>query len=204
MSVEKGADWGARARPPADLIIVNDSAAAVEIIAAERRASRPLPAIGLRGGDLVRTLGGPTAPDLASADEALQVTVDLGAVLVDGALHWFLDHLVARRSWLRGQVLVVADAAFVDNWNIAPRAHPGDGRFDALETSTMSLGARWQARSRVKLGTHVPHPAIATRRLEAAQYDFERPTPIRLDGRSVGDARHLSIRLEPDAVDIWI
>ena len=147
MSVEKGADWGERARPPADLIIVDDSAAAVEMLAAERRANRPLPAVGLRGGDLVRTLGGPTAADLASAEEALHVTVDLGAVLIDGALHWFLDHLIARRSWLRGQVLVVANAAFVDDWNIAPRAHPGDGRFDTLETSTMGLGDRWQARS---------------------------------------------------------
>ena len=204
MSVEKGADWGGRARPPADLIVVDDSAAAIETITAERRANRPLPAIGLRGGDLVRTLGGPTTPDLASADEALHVTVDLGAVLIDGALHWFLDHLVARRSWLRGPVLVVANAAFVDNWNIAPRAHPGDGRFDTLETSTMSLRDRWQARSRLKLGTHVPHPAITTRRVEAVQYDFERPTPIRLDGRAIGEAQQLSVRLEPDAVGIWI
>ena len=204
MSVEKGADWGERARPPADLIVVDNSTAAIEMIAAERRANRPLPAVGLRGGDLVRTLGGPTTPDLASAEEALHVTVDLGAVLVDGALHWFLDHLIARRSWLRGQVLVVANAAFVDDWNIAPRAHPGDGRFDTLETSTMGLGDRWQARSRLKLGTHVPHPAITTRRVEAIQYDFERPMPIWLDGRSISEARHLSIRLEPDAVDIWI
>ena len=204
MSVEKGADWGERARPPADLIVVDDSAAAVEMLTAERRANRPLPAVGLRGGDLVRTLGGPTAADLASAEEALHVTVDLGAVLVDGALHWFLDHLIARRSWLRGQVLVVANAAFVDDWNIAPRAHPGDGQFDSLETSTMSLGDRWQARSRLRTGTHVPHPAITTRRVEAVQYDFERPMPIRLDGRSIGEAAHLSVRLEPDAVDIWI
>jgi hypothetical protein len=188
VSVEKGADWGERAQPPADLIVVDDSAAAIETIAAERRANRPPP----------------TTPDLASAEEALHVTVDLGAVLVDGALHWFLDHLIARRSWLRGQVLVVANAAFVGYWNIAPRAHPGDGRFDTLETSTMSLGDRWQARSRLRLGTHVPHPAITTRRVEAVQYDFERPTPIRLDGRAIGEAQHLSIRLEPDAVDIWI
>ena len=52
MSVEKGTDWGERARPPADLVVVDDSAAAVEMIAPERRASRPLPAVGLRGGDL--------------------------------------------------------------------------------------------------------------------------------------------------------
>ncbi|HAB56836.1 MAG TPA: hypothetical protein DCE75_02160 [Acidimicrobiaceae bacterium] len=204
MSVEKGTNWGERARPPADRIVVDDSAAAIEMIAAKRRANSPLPAVGLRGGVLVRTLGGPTSPDLASAEEALRVTVDLGAVLVDGVLHWFLDHLVARRSWLRGQVLIVANAAFVDNWNVAPRAHPGDGRFDTLETSTMSLGDRWRARSRLKLGTHLPHPAITTRRVEAVQYDFQRPMPIRLDGRSIGGAQNLSLRLEPDAVDIWI
>ena len=27
MSVEKGTDWGERARPPADLVVVDDSAA---------------------------------------------------------------------------------------------------------------------------------------------------------------------------------
>ncbi len=204
MSVEKGADWGERARPPAGLIVVDDSAAAIEMIAAERRANRPLPPVGLRGGDLVRTLGGPTSPDRATAEEALHVTIDLGAVLVDGALHWFLDHLVARRSWWSGRVLVVANAAFVDSWNVAPRAHPGDGRLETLETSTKSIADRRQARSRLKLGTHVPHPAITTRRVEAVQYDFQRPMPIRLDGRSIGNARHLSIRLEPDALDIWI
>ncbi|MEO0494900.1 MAG: hypothetical protein AAF081_15950 [Actinomycetota bacterium] len=204
MSVEKGADWGERAQPPADLTIVDDSAAAIETIATERRANRPLPPIGIRGGDLVRTLGGATTADLASADEALHVTIDLGAVLVDGTLHWFLDHLVARRSWLRGRVLVVANAAFVEEWNIAPRAHPGDGRLDTLDTTSMSLGDRWRARSRLRLGTHVPHPDITTRRVDAAQYEFERPTPVRLDGRSVGAARTLSVRLEPDAVDVWI
>ena len=54
MSVEKGTDWGERARPPADLVVVDDSAAAVEMIASERRANRPLPAVGLRGGDCRR------------------------------------------------------------------------------------------------------------------------------------------------------
>ena len=74
----------------------------------------------------------------------------------------------------------------------APRAHPGDGRFDTLETSTMGLGDRWQARSRLA-GTHVPHPAITTRRVEAIQYDFERPMPIGSTGvRSVRPATSVS------------
>ena len=90
MSVEKGTDWGERAQPPSDLVVVDDSAEAVEVIAAQRRANRPLPSVGIRGGDLVRTLGGPTTPDLRTADEALQVSIDLGAVLVDGdSVEWF-------------------------------------------------------------------------------------------------------------------
>lgn len=204
MSVEKGTDWGERAKPPADLQVFADSAAALEMLAVERRANRPLPPIGLRAGDLVRTLGGPTTPDLATAGEALHVTIDLGAVLVDGSLHWFLDHLIARRSWLRGRVLAVANAAFVGEWNVAPRAHPGDGKLDIVDVGAMSMGDRWQARKRLPMGTHLPHPDITVRRTDAAQFELDRPTPIWLDGRSIGPAQNLSVRLEPDAVDVWI
>ena len=204
MSVEKGADWGERATPPDDLMIFDDSRAAIEVISGARRANRPIPPIGLRGGDLVRTLGGPTSPDLRRSTEALHVTIDLGAVLAGGRLHWFLDHLVVRRSWLRGRVVVVANAAFIDDWNIAPRAHPGDGRFDILETTTMGLADRWNARRRLPLGTHVPHPAIRTRRVGAAQYEFDQPMPVWLDGARTDPVTSLSVRLEPDAVDIWI
>lgn len=204
MSVEKGVDWGERARPPGDLQVFDHSADAAAMLADARRANRPLPPIGLRGGDLVRTLGGSTVPDLRTATSALHVTVDLGAVLADGRLHWFLDHLVARRSWLRGRVLVAANAAFLGDWNVAPRAHPGDGKLDTLETGSMSIGDRWKARRRLATGTHLPHPDIRVRRTGAAQYEFDTPTLVRLDGRSIGRVRSLSIRLEPDAVDVWV
>ncbi|MEM9465744.1 MAG: hypothetical protein AAGA90_10245 [Actinomycetota bacterium] len=204
MSVERGADWGERATPPADLAVFDDSSAAISAIADARRANRPLPPVGLRGGDLVRTLGGPTCDDLARADEALHVTIDLGAVLAGGRLFWFLDHLVVRRSWLRGPVVVVANAAFVGDWNIAPRAHPGDGRFDILETTSMGLGDRWKARRRLSSGTHLPHPDIRVRRAPAAQYDFDTPTPVWLDGARTAEVTSLSVRLEPDAVDVWV
>lgn len=204
MSVERGADWGRRTRPPADLQVFDDPRAALDLIAASRRAGATIPPIGLTTGDLVRTLGGPTTADLRNADEALQIVVDLGAVLVDGSLHWFLQHLVARRGWLRGRVVVVANAAFLGDWNIAPRAHPGDGRLDTLEVTTMGVGERLKARSRLASGTHVPHPEIIVRRPKAAQFEFSRPTPVRLDGRRIGAARTLSVRIEPDAVELWI
>ena len=204
MSVERGSDWGERARPPHDLQVFPDPLAALDLITNVRRTGGDLPPIGLTSGDLVRTLGGPTSPDLREADEALHVRVDLGAVLADGALHWFLSHLVARRSWLRGRVVIAANAAFVGEWNVAPRAHPGDGRLDTLEVTDMSLADRVKARRRLTSGTHVPHPDITVRRPKAAQFDFDRPTKVRLDGRSIGSARTLSVRVEPDAVDLWI
>ena len=204
MSVDKGVDWGERGAPPPDLLVFDDSAAAIATISEARRANRPIPPIGLRGGDLVRTLGGPSGDDLAHATDALHVTIDLGAVLAGGRLHWFLDHLVVRRSWLRGRVIVVANAAFVGDWNMAPRAHPGDGRFDIVETTSMRPADRWKARRRLLSGTHVPHPDIRTRRTAAVQYEFDQPTPIWLDGARNEAVESLSIRLEPDAVDVWL
>ena len=204
MSVEKGVDWGERAQPPADLAVFDDAHAAMELLTTERRANRPLPAIGLRRGDLVRTLGGSTTADLATAREALHVTVDLGAVLADGCLSWFLEQVVVRRAWLRGPVIVVATAAFLGHWNMAPRAHPGDGRLDIVETTSMRLSDRWKARRRLPAGTHLPHPDIATRRAAATQYDFAEPTPVWIDGARSKAVTSLSVRLEPDAVDLWI
>jgi diacylglycerol kinase family enzyme len=46
----------------------------------------------------------------------------------------------------------------------------------------------------------VPHPAIEQHRVAAHQVGFERPTPVRLDGEPLGPARHLAIRIEPDAL----
>ena len=49
-----------------------------------------------------------------------------------------------------------------------------------------------------------PDIGITTRRPKAAQYEFAKPTPIWLDGRRIAAAQTLSIRVEPDAVDVWI
>jgi len=201
MTIRKGEDWGSSGVIPADVEIAATDHEAAEIAARHRRANTPIPPILLTGGDLARTLGGGRSVDPGS--EGTNATVDLGAVLIDGKLQWFVAHLVARTSWLRGRVVVAANAAFIGNWNIAPRAHPGDGRLDLLDADP-PLSDRLKARRRLPLGTHVPHPSITTRRVEAVQVDLDRPTPIRADGRRLGTARSLSIRVEGGALDIWI
>ena len=42
------------------------------------------------------------------------------------------------------------------------------------------------------------------RRVGAAQYEFDQPMPVWLDGARTDPVTSLSVRLEPDAVDIWI
>jgi diacylglycerol kinase family enzyme len=125
--------------------------------------------------------------------------VDLGAVLIDGRLHWFVAHLFARRGWWRGRIVAVMNAEHLDDWDVAPRGHPNDGHLEVLDAD-LSLGQRWLARRRLSTGTHVPHPGIAQQRVAAVQIELERPTPIWLDGKPVGDGKTLSIRVEPDAL----
>jgi hypothetical protein len=199
VTIRKGELWGEPGPLPRHGVIVRSDREAREIVTAARRAHEPIPPLGLVGGDLCRTLGGTGDAARLRSEQAMQLPVDLGAVLLDGRLHWFVAHLVARRSWWFGRVVVAMNAQYVGDWDVAPKSHPNDGRLDVLDGSP-SLGQRWQARSRLKTGTHVPHPAIEVRRVSALQLDFARPTPIELDGEPVGSATTLSVRVEPDAL----
>lgn len=203
MSVERGTDWGRPEPVPDDAVFVQSDAEANEAVGAARRARREIPPLCLLGGDLARTLGVAGNEASLRAGEGTRVQIDLGMALLDGRLVWFVAHLLARRGWWRGPIVVAANAAFYGHYNIAPRAHPGDGRLDLIEADP-SLSERLKARSRLRSGTYLPHPQIKVRRCRAAQLELDRPTPVTVDGISVGEARKLSIRVEPDALDVWI
>ncbi len=200
-----GVDFGASGEIPPDALAAGSDAAAGRIVAEARRANRAIPPVVLTGGDLARTLG--LAPARTAAPPAgatgARFEVDLGAALVDGRLHWFVAHLVARRSWWRGRLLVAANVSFLGRWNAAPRSHPGDGRLDVFDADP-PLAVRLAARRRLPSGTHVPHPRITQRRIAAAQYDLDPALDVYLDGVRLGRARTLSLRVEPAALHVWI
>jgi hypothetical protein len=201
VTVRRGEAWGAAGGVPEDGVVVGSDAEARRAVTAARRAGELVPVLRLAGGDLCRTLGG--RGDLARLHSAVgaHVPVDLGSVLVDGVQHWFVAHLVARGSWWRGRIVAAMNAEFLGAWDVAPRAHPGDGLLDVLDVSAaMSLADRFEARRRLPTGGHLPHPAIAVQRRPAVQVDLDGPTPVWLDGEPVGRARRLSIRVEPDAL----
>ena len=201
-----GVDWGVEGDLPPDARTADTDAAAGRIVAEARRANRAIPPVVLTGGDLARTLGvspvsaGSPRPGAATG---IRVPADVGAALVDGRLHWFVAHLVARRSWWRGRLLVAANASFIGGWNAAPRSHAGDGRLDVFDADP-PLAVRLAARRRLPSGSHVPHPQITQRRVAAAQYDLDPALDIYLDGVRLGRARTLSLRVEAGALDVWI
>ena len=201
-----GVDFGEEGEIPPDASTADSDVAAGRIVAEAHRAGRSLPPVVLTGGDLARTLGMARARRASSrpaAGTGARFEVDVGAALIDGRLGWFVAHLVARRSWWRGRLLVAANASFIGRWNAAPRSHPGDGRLDVFDASP-PLSVRLAARRRLPSGTHVPHPEITQRRIAAAQYDLDPALDVYLDGRRLGRARALSLRVEPSALEVWI
>ena len=187
MAVTKGQPWGEPGPLPADGVLVHGDAEARHLVEAARRANEALPVLGLMGGDLCRTVGGRGDEARLRSDEAMTLPTDVGSVLIDGRHHWFVAHLVARRSWWRGRVVAVMNAQWIGRWDVAPRSHPGDGLLDVLDGDP-SLDDRLKARTRLPTGTHVPHPAIAERRTSTLQLSFDRPHAD-LARRRAGDLR---------------
>jgi hypothetical protein len=199
LTIRKGDPWGTPGALPAHGVVVRSDREARAVITAARRANEPIPPLGLLGGDLCRTLGGTGDEARLRSDAAVQLPVDLGAVLLDGRLHWFVAHLVARRGWWRGRVVAAMNAQFLGPWDVAPRGHPNDGRLDVLDAD-LPFDERLQVRARLKAGTHVPHPRISERHVAALQLDLGRPTPVLLDGDDLGPATSVVLHVEPDAL----
>ncbi len=198
MPIAKGQPWGEPGELPAGGVIVGSDAEAGHVLWAARKERRPFPALGLLGGDLCRTLGGGGGGEL----HGVRFTVDLGEALLDGRLHLFVAHLVARnRRWTRA--FVAMNAQWIGRWNVGPRAHPNDGLLDTYDAH-LPVGQLLAVRSRLHHGAHLPHPNIRERRTGALQVELEHPLTVRIDNTNVGTARVISVRVEPDALTVVI
>jgi len=195
VTIRKGEPWGVPVdRPPGLLLVDSDAAVARSAV------TDPDEPVGLTGGDLHRSLGSPPP-----REEMQRLPIDVLQVTVDGAEFTAVAHVVARRSWWRGPVMAAMNVDHIGSWNVAPRAHPNDGRVDVVEVDArMSLRQRWQARGRLVAGTHLPHPLITVRTATTVEWASPRPIGVWVDGRRVGSARSVSIRVVPDAFAVLI
>lgn len=208
MTIKPGQAWGRPVPRPPDLVVVHSDAELARAISQERG----LP-IGVGGGDLARTLGvtSASAGTLATRPTVNEYLIDLLEVRIDGAEEPIVTcaHVVARSPWgsghwLRGRILVVMNAEFIGEWDIAPRGHPNDGRVEVVDVdASMTARERLTARRRLPTGTHVPHPSITTRSVKTGSWQFERPLDVLADGRRVARASSLSIDVLADAATVY-
>lgn len=203
MTISKGGPYGEPGALPADGVVVASDAEAAAVVTEARRGGHPVPTLGLVGGDLCRTLGGLGDADRLRGSEATTFPVDLGCVLLDGRLHWFVAHLVARRPRWSGRFAVAMNAEWLDDLDLGPRAHPGDGLLDLTE-GRLGLRDRLAARRRARTGSHLPHPGLRTSRAGKAELTFPDGVPVFLDGLAVGTARELLLHVEPDALTVVV
>lgn len=195
MTIRKGEPWGVAVDRPDDLWVLPGDRELAAALAAQ--PGRPL---GLCAGDLHRSVGSP--PDRTDMQA---LPIDRLDVLVDGAAHVAVAHVVMRRRWWRGRIVAAMNVDHVGNWKVAPRAHPNDGRFDIVEVDDrMPIRQRWSARGRLVAGTHVPHPDITVRTATKATWTFEPQIDVWIDGALVGRAREVSVELTPDACTITV
>jgi len=208
MTIKPGQAWGRPVPRPPDLVVVHSDVELANAISQERG----LP-IGVGGGDLARTLGvtSASAGTLATRPTVNEYLIDLLEVRIDGAEEPIVTcaHVVARSPWrsghwLRGRILVVMNAEFIGEWDIAPRGHPNDGRVEIVDVdASMTARERLAARRRLPTGTHVPHPSITTRSVKTGSWQFERPLDVVADGRRVARASSLSIDVLADAATVY-
>lgn len=204
MTIRKGEPWGVARPLPPDAHEVTTDQALRHLVLAARAEGRPVPPVALVGGDLCRTMGGSGDRRRFRSGEALAFPVDLGLARLDGGGDQpFVAHAVARQPGWGGRFAVAMNAAWIGAWYLGPRAHPNDGLLDLTEGS-LPLVQRFLARRRALTGSHLPHPALHTRRSAEHAITFDRPTAVRLDGVVVGRARRLELHCEADSFWCWV
>ena len=197
MTIKKGEEWGTPIARPSHLPVVASDAA---LARAAQDGTEPL--LGLGGGDLHRSLG---SPQRDTRQTLQRLEIDALLIELDGDPSFAVAHVIARRGWWRGPLLAVMNCDHLGSWNVAPRAHPNDGRFDVVEVAaSMPLRARWEAHRRLPAGTHVPHPDITVTTGTRRRWRFDPPMGVWVDGVARGRHAALTVTIAPDRLAICV
>jgi diacylglycerol kinase family enzyme len=104
----------------------------------------------------------------------------------------------------RATSVVVATGQFLRGFDVSPRGHPGDGWCE-VQVYCLAPGQRRAMRARLRSGSHVPHPAITTRRGRSVSVRCGRAVPVEVDGKAaVRGATGVSIEVLPAAFRLLI
>ena len=197
MTIEKGQPWGTEGVAPHDLVVAaHEEAAARAVSSGERH-------VALSDGDLLAALGTGLrdstlhvgAPCRMLPCDAYEVTlqrhgVDVSTIAVSSVLVG---------TWRR-PLWWFTSGGFVGGLNASPASHPNDGRADVLEWSRVSVRELIAIRRRMRLGDHLPHPALHVTRGPSVLWRSAGGTrPVTIDGRHWGYADGVTVTVRNDA-----
>lgn len=194
MPIRKGESWGEPGSLAEGAPILNDNGSLRSFVTAAMAAGQTEIEVGLRGGDLGRTVGATAGSPRPG--ESQRLPCDLMRIRTASGDYHACAHVVARRSWWRGRIIAVMNAAWIGEWNVGPRAHPGDSLLDSFDANP-TFQDRVRARQRLPVGDHVPHPNIATRRARALTFELERELDLYLDGERIERVKRFDIEVVP-------
>lgn len=202
MTIRPGEEWGRAIARPATLHVVGSDRELARAVAAGTQD------LQLTGGDMYRTIGSPRG---GSADRRRALPIDVLEVAVDARPpELAAAHVVIRSPWwrggpLRGRYVMVMNAEFIGDWDVAPRGHPNDGRVEVVEVAAdLGVRQRLAARRRLPAASHVPHPSITTRSARRTSWRSARPMAVSIDGRRAVLGRSIEVTVRPDAVVLHV
>jgi len=198
MTIRKGEGWGERIPTPTSIRHAHSDADLSNCSSTDF--------VSLTGGDIHRTLGSPRPIQ----DEAECTLLHIDALQIrvmssDGSeQHVIAASRVEIGSFLspirRRRFVCVSNGGIVNGRNLAPRAHPNDGRLDVMTIeASMTFRHRLTARKKAVTGTHLPHPRISVRQDVAfTSQKTSRGERLSIDGVAVKHWSEVSISILPD------
>ncbi|MGI9625011.1 MAG: hypothetical protein ACR2PK_19445 [Acidimicrobiales bacterium] len=187
--------------------MIDSDAALAALLSSSGTGSRPSagPVVAaLAGGDLCRTLGGRGDVSSRLGLDTTLVDVNAGRLFTgEKAIGPFVAHVVLRGRWWHGPTAVVMNSQWMGEWDMAPRSHPGDGLFDAIE-GQLGFRERLLARRRAPSGDHVPHPQLRLSRRNSYEFEFDRPRLLVSDGVTLGRYRQVRIVMLEEAIRVAV
>lgn len=198
MTIRKGEQWGRRIAMPSHIRHVS-SDAEIALCASDDF-------IALSNGDIHLTLGSPALQQHETECTLLQV--DALQVLIsftDGSERVSLAASCIEIGRFfsplhRDRFICITNGGIVNSRNIAPRAHPNDGRFDVMTVdASMSIRDRLTARKKALTGSHLPHPCLSVRQSDTFSTQRQGHRDVLLiDGVSISDWTEVSVSILPD------
>jgi hypothetical protein len=191
--IRRGQPWGEPSYMSDDVIIVEN-----DLVLAR---TNPTNRVFLTGGDIARSLGEPQVPAVGSA--CTEVTID--AMVCDikrnddqSTLLVAASSVIVGNYW-KGRHLIVSNAGWIGDSNVAPRAHPNDGKVEMLTMhSDMTLRQRFLARRKMNTGVHLPHPDLSSAQISIAVIESKGREILVIDGDKVANWTSISLTVQPD------